>query len=46
MFKISSDDYSKMDTKHVRNDHICLWKDTAGYTEMSLVPTFWESSLL
>ena len=46
MFKISSDDYSKMDTNHVRNDHICLWKDRAGFTEMSFVLSFWETSLL
>ena len=35
-----------MDMKHIRNDHIRLWEDKAGYTEMSFVPTFWEPSLL
>ena len=40
MFKISSDDYSKMDTNHVRNDHICLWKDTAVIQKCHLYPPF------
>lgn len=30
-----------MNVKHMINDHIRLWKDKAGFTEMPFVAMFW-----